>query len=491
MNQPVTDRARLRRIAFAAMRARGLEPDFPLDAVADVARLTGPAQATEEPTRDLRELLWCSIDNDDSRDLDQLSVADPLPNGDVRMLVAIADVDATVPKGSPVDRHAQQNTTSVYTPAVIFPMLPEKLSTDLTSLADGQDRLSIVVEFTVSTGGDLEASDVYGARVRNRAKLAYNSVAAWLEGTGPLPPVAANVPGMEQQLRIQDHVARSLDGVRRAHGALELDTGEVSHVFDDGALRELRPEKPNRAKSLIENLMIGANGVTARFLEARGFPSVRRVVRSPERWDRIRGVAAEAGDRLPSSPDSEALAQFLSRRRQAAPDQFVDLSNTIVRLLGRGEYVVDPPGGEAPGHFGLAVKDYTHSTAPNRRYPDLLTERLVKAALAGHPPPYGIGDLQQLAEHCTAQEDAANKVERQVRKSAAALLVQSHVGEVFDAVVTGAADKGTWVRVAVPPIEGKLVRGTGGPGSVDVGDRVRVRLVAVDVDRGFIDFAQV
>jgi exoribonuclease-2 len=488
MNAPSSDRSRLRSIAIAAMRARGLDPGFPPEVAAEVAALRKAPQSTDEPTRDLRGLLWCSIDNDDSRDLDQLSVADPLPDGNVRILVAIADVDAAVPRGSSIDRHAGLNTTSVYTPAVVFPMLPVKLSTDLTSLADMQDRLSIVAEFLVSADGTLKSSDVYGANVRNRAKLAYNAVGAWLAGTGPLPPRAASVAGMADQLKIQDRVAQALDAVRHAHGALDLRTVEVRHVFDGDALRELSAEEPNRARSLIENLMIAANGVTARFLDARGFASLRRVVRAPERWDRIRTIAARTGDRLPAEPDSRALSEFLARRRDESPETFSDLSHTIIRLLGRGEYVVDPPGGEAPGHFGLAVQDYTHSTAPNRRYPDLLTERLIKAALAGRPSPYSIAELGRLAEHCTRQEDAANKVERQVRKSAAALLVESRIGATFDAFVTGSSDKGTWVRVASPPIEGMLV---GDGRKLDVGDELRARLVDVDVDRGYIDFARV
>jgi VacB/RNase II family 3'-5' exoribonuclease len=478
-------RAHLRAIAVRAMRARGLDPEFSQDALAEVALLKNAPRTTEEPTRDLRALLWCSIDNDDSRDLDQLSVAEPLPNGDVKVLVSIADVDAAVPKGAPVDRHAAHNTTSVYTPAVIFPMLPEKLSTDLTSLADQQDRLSVVCEFVVASDGELKTSEMYGAMVRNRAKLAYNAVDAWLTGDGPLPPAAAGVPGVDEQLRMQDRVAQALGHVRHGHGALEFVTIEVQHVFDGDTLREVRPQVTNRAKALIENLMIAANGVTARFLDARGFPSLRRVVKSPERWDRIRALAAQMGDTLPPSADSLALAGFLTRRRQAAPDAFADLSHTVIKLLGSGEYVVDPPGVEPPGHFGLAVRDYTHSTAPNRRYPDLLTQRLVKAALADHSAPYGIDELEKLAAHCTRQEDAANKVERQVRKSAAALVVESRVGDRFDAVVTGASSKGTFVRVTLPPIEGMLVRGERG---LDVGDRVRARLVSVDVDRGFIDF---
>ena len=467
------------------MRERGLDPNIPADAIAEVAKLTGPATTTEEPTRDLRALLWCSIDNDDSRDLDQLSVAEALKNGDVKVLVAIADVDATVHKGSAVDRHAAQNTTSIYTPAIMFPMLPERLSTDLTSLADQQDRLSVIIEMVVSTDGQLRSSDIYGATVRNHAKLAYNSVGAWLVGAGPLPPAAAAVPGMDAQLRMQDGVAQALSRVRHEHGALDFETLEVRSVFDGDTLRELRPDVGNRAKALIENLMVSANGVTARFLDARGFPSLRRVVKSPERWDRIRGVAQELGDTLPPAADSHALSDFLARQKLAAPATFPDLSTTVIKLLGSGEYVVDPPGAEPPGHFGLAVKDYTHSTAPNRRYPDLITQRLVKAALAGHPSPYAIAELEGLAVQCTRQEDNAEKVERLARKSAAALVVESRVGDVFDAFVTGASPKGTFVRVGAPPIEGKLMRDVRG---LDVGDRLRVRLSGVDVDRGFIDF---
>jgi exoribonuclease-2 len=480
-----SNRQQLRDIAVTAMRERGLDPEFPPDALAQVAAVPGPPRTTEEPVRDLRALLWCSIDNDDSRDLDQLSVAEPRPSGDVTLLVAIADVDAVVKKRSPVDRHAAQNTTSVYTPSVIFPMLPERLSTDLTSLNDEQDRLAVVVEMVVSKQGEIRSTDVYGAQVRNHAKLAYNSVGAWLAGEGPLPPAAAQVAGMDEQLRLQDRIAQALERLRRERGALEFVTIEVQHVFDGDALHEVRPQIPNRAKSLIENLMVAANGVTAKFLDARGFPSLRRVVKSPERWDRIRVVAAELGDELPATADSVALAAFLARRRQVAPDRFPDLSSTIIKMIGSGEYVVDPPGGEPPGHFGLAVRDYTHSTAPNRRYPDLITQRLVKAALAGHPSPYAIDELEPLAAHCTRQEDAANKVERQVRKSAAALVIASRIGERFDAIVTGASPKGTYVRVSAPPIEGRVIHGERG---LDVGDRVRVELSGVDVERGYIDF---
>jgi exoribonuclease-2 len=467
------------------MRDRGLDPDFSQAVLEEIASLKAAPTKSDEPTRDLRPLLWCSIDNDDSRDLDQLSVAEALPGGSVKVLVAIADVDVLAAKGSPVDRHAAANTTSVYTPGVIFPMLPERLSTDLTSLAAGQDRLSLVIEFTVATDGSLSAPDVYGALVKNWSKLAYNSVGAWLSGTGSLPAAAAAVPGMDVQLKLQDGVAQALSRRRHEHGALDFVTLEARPEFDGDSLRELIAEEPNRAKALIENLMVAANGVTARFLDARGFPSIRRVVKEPERWDRIVAVATAAGDSLPASPDSKALAEFLARRKAAAPDSFADLSRTIIKLLGPGEYVVDRPGADPPGHFGLAVKDYTHSTAPNRRYPDLVTQRLVKATLAGGASPYSVDELDRLATHCTQQEDAANKVERQMRKSAAALLVASRVGQQFDAFVTGASSKGTFVRVTSPPIEGMLVSGGHG---VDVGDHVRVRLTRVDVERGYIDF---
>jgi exoribonuclease-2 len=352
-------------------------------------------------------------------------------------------------------------------------------------LGEGQDRSAIVIEMSLGSDGALKGSDIYAAAVHNHAKLAYNAVGAWLTGDGPLPPAAAAVAGMDEQLRMQDRIAQALDALRHEHGALDFETIEVDNVFDGDALHEVRAQMPNRAKKLIENLMVAANGVTARFLDKRGFPVLRRVVKSPERWDRIRAVAAGTGDTLPAEADGKALGAFLIRRKRADPDTFPDLSRTVIRLLGSGEYVVDPPGEEPPGHFGLAVRDYTHSTAPNRRFPDLITQRLLKAALAGHPAPYSIDELEHLATQCTRQEDAANKVERQVRKSAAALLMESRVGERFDAVVTGASPKGTFVRVSAPPIEGKLVKGAPG---LDVGDRLRVQLAAVNVDHGFIDF---
>ncbi len=469
------------------MIERGLLPDFSREVLAEVDAITHAAIAPADSVRDLRALLWASIDNDDSRDLDQLSVAAPGEGGATKILVAIADVDAIVRKGSPIDGHAATNTTSVYTASRIFPMLPEKLSTDLTSLGEGVERLAIVIEMSVGTDGVIGSSDVYRALVLNHAKLAYDSVAAWLDGSAPAPKRVAGVPGLDEQLRLQDRVAHAMKEQRHQNGALSLETTEARPVFDGEALSDLRTEQRNRAKDLIEDFMVGANGVTARYLDAKHFPSLRRVLRSPERWERIVSLAAELGERLPAQPDGAALEAFLQKRRTADPTRFADLSLSVIKLLGRGEYALDLPGRAAFGHFGLAVKDYTHSTAPNRRFPDVLTQRLLKAAMAGSAVPYTNEELAALARHCTEQEDAATKVERQVRKSAAALLLESRIGERFDAFVTGAAEKGTWVRIAHPAAEGKLVRGAE---RLDVGDHVRVVLLRTDVERGFIDFAR-
>ena len=469
------------------MLDRGLEPDFPPEAQAEAAGLSAPAHDPLPGTRDLRQLLWSSIDNDDSRDLDQLEVAEAQPGDAIRIWVAIADVDALVRLGSAIDRHARTNTTSVYTAAQIFPMLPEKLSTGLTSLNDGEDRLAIVIEMTVAADGTLAGSDLYPGWVHNRCKLAYDAVAAWLEGTGPMPPAMAAAPGVDAQVRLQDQAAVRLRQQRHEHGALDLETIEARPVIVDGQVTDLKEDKPNRAKQLIEDFMVAANGVTARFLDQHGLPSLRRVVRTPKRWDRIVELAAGLGGHLPAEPDAPALNAFLEQRHRQDPIRFPELSLSVIKLLGPGEYVADPPGGDPPGHFGLAVKDYTHSTAPNRRYPDLITHRLLKAAFGKGPSPYSMDELARLGQHCTQQEDAAQKVERQVRKSAAALLLENRVGESFDAIVTGASDKGTWVRIFHPVVEGRLEQGYKG---LDVGDKVRVRLISTDVERGYIDFAR-
>jgi exoribonuclease-2 len=477
----------LRDIARRAMIQRGLQPDFSPAALAETTALVEAAAETDPSIRDLRSRLWASIDNDDSRDLDQLTVAEPIAGGAVKILVAVADVDALVKEGSAIDGHARMNTTSVYTAAQVFPMLPERLSTDLTSLGEGEERLAIVIEMTVGADGAVTGSDVYRAIVLNRAKLAYDSVAAWLEGTAPAPSRAAAVPGLEEQLRVQDRVAQAMKELRHQHGALSLETLETRAVFEGDVLADLRPDERNRAKELIEDFMIAANGATAQYLERRGFPSLRRVLRSPERWGRIVELAAGLGERLPSEPGARALQEFLTRRRQADPLRFPDLSLSVIKLLGSGEYAVELPGQQADGHFGLAVRDYTHSTAPNRRFPDLVTHRLLKAALADRSAPYDPDKLGALARHCTEQENNAAKVERQVQKSAAAMLLASRIGQRFDGIVTGASEKGTWVRILQPHVEGKLVHGFAG---LDVGDRVRVELVHTDVERGFIDFAR-
>jgi VacB/RNase II family 3'-5' exoribonuclease len=480
------NRDRLRRIARRAMTERGLLPDFSPAALAEAAALSAAAPGGDG-ARDLRGLLWSSIDNDDSRDLDQLAVAEPRSGGAVALLVAIADVDACAPAGSAIDEHARANTVSVYTPGQVFPMIPERLSTDLTSLGEGQDRLALVVEMTVDPGGAVSAFDLHRALVHNRARLTYDAVAAWLDGAPP-PRALAAVPGLDEQIRVQERAAREMRRLRHERGALSVQTTEARIVFDGEAVSDLRRVEKNRAKDLIEDLMIGANVATAGFLAGRGFPSLRRVLRAPRRWDRIAAIAAELGDKLPDAPDPRALDAFLARRRAADPERFPDLSVSVIKLLGSGEYALEVPGQAPEGHFGLAARDYTHSTAPNRRYPDLATQRLLKAAIAGRPPPSSNEELAALARHCTVQEDSAAKVERQVRKSAGALLLSTRVGAEFDALVTGASDKGTWVRILPPgpAVEGRVTRGAGG---LDVGDRTRVELVGTDVDRGFIDFA--
>ena len=474
-------------VAHQAMLDHSLNPDFGAAVLHESAGISTAASAVGTDIRDLRNLPWVSIDNDTSRDLDQLSVAQTLGGGAVKVLVAIADVDALVKRGTAIDGYAQGNTTSVYTAARIFPMLPENLSTNLTSLGEGQERLSIIIDMTVADDGTITASDLYRAQVLNRAKLAYNSVGAWLEGRGAMPERVAAVAGVAEQLRMQYQVARSLRAVRHARGALTLQTIQAQPVLEAGVLSDLRSEVTNPAKELIEDLMVAANGVTAQFLARTGFAALRRVLRAPERWDRIVSLARGLGQELPAVPSAPALNAFLAQRRTADPLRFPDLSLSVIKLLGSGEYAVETPGASVAGHFGLAVSDYTHSTAPNRRFPDLLTQRLVKAALHSQASPYTLQELQALAEHCTRQEDNAAKVERCVGKSAAAMLLAPRIGTSFDGIITGASDKGTWVRISAPATEGKVVKGFEG---LDVGDRVRVQLLHTDVTRGFIDFAR-
>jgi len=482
---PDEHRDLLARVAREAMIEYGLEPEFPPPALTEAGALADVSPDGKGAV-DLRELLWCSIDNDDSLDLDQLTVAEGEVDGGTRILVAIADVSATVSPGSAIDAHAGVNTTSVYTPGRIFPMLPDRLSTDLTSLNAGEDRLAVVIGMTVDTGGAMVAEDVRHALVRNHAKLAYPSVGAWLQGEDEMPPALAAFGGLAENVRLQHVVAQRLRARRHQQGALEFETLEVRARFDGGAVSGLAVEPRDRAKELIEDFMIAANGVVARYLAGKSFPVLRRVVREPERWPRIVDLADAHGYILPEEPDAPSLNAFLAERRAADPGRFPDLSLAIIKLLGSGEYEATQPGEPVDGHFGLAVRHYAHSTAPNRRYPDLLTQRLVKAALDGVPCPYSGERLAELAAHCTHQEDQAQKVERRVRKSAAACFLVERIGEEFDGFVTGASPKGTWVRALDPPVEGRVVNGAD---DLDVGDAVRVRLVAADPERGFIDFA--
>jgi VacB/RNase II family 3'-5' exoribonuclease len=484
--RPTGSGAQLADIAHHVMVQRGFQPDFSAAVMAETSAAFAVTPEADDSIRDLRSLLWASIDNDSSLDLDQLSVAEPLTNGAARVLVAIADVDVVVKKDSATDRHAHINTTSVYTAAAVFPMLPERLSTDLTSLRADADRLAMIVDMVVEADGTLSSSAVYRAVVRNHAKLAYNSVAAWLAGQTPAPARITAVPRLDQQLRLQDQIAQAMDKTRHLHGALSLETIEARPVFEGNSLIDFQLEPTNSAKRLIENFMVAANAAVAEFLAEKGFPCLRRVLRSPERWPDIVALAAKAGTHLPVEPSAAALEQFLIERRRVEPEKFAELSLSVLKLLGRGQYVLEIPG-QADGHFALAVSDYTHSTAPNRRFSDLVTQRLLKAAIAQQAVPYTNDELSDIARRCTEQATNATKVERQVEKSAAAILLGSRIGEVFDAIVTGASDKGTWVRIAHPVVEGKLIKGFAG---LNVGAHIRARLVKTDAVHGFIDFVR-
>jgi ribonuclease R len=473
-------KARARRAIIEA----GFQPDFSPEIQAELRAAPAAPPDPGPAVRDLRPLLWSSIDNQESRDLDQVEYAEPTGDGGWRLLVGIADVDALVPKGSATDLRAAANATTVYAGVAIFPMLPLELSTDRTSLLNDCDRQSVVVELRVQASGDVDCHDVYPALLRNRAKLAYGSTGAWLEETGPMPPAIAAVPGMEAQLRLQLTLSQKLRDLRKRHGVLAFASSEANPVLENGRVTEMAEPRHTVAEDIIESFMVAANVAMAQHLKARGLPALRRVVRTPKRWDRIQVISAQFGTKLPSVPDPKPLADFLDQRRVADPDHFPDLSLTVVKLLGPGEYIVETPGQEHEGHFGLAVQDYTHSTAPNRRFADLVTQRLLKAAAGGGGPPYSMGDMNAIAARCTDRENEARKVARLMRKIAACDLLQSRIGDVFDGVVTGASPKGAYARLLGVPAEGRMVRGAQG---VDVGDRVRLRLAVVDVDKGFID----
>jgi len=469
--------------ARQAMSDAGFHPDFPPEVRAEVKNATAVGPGAE--SKDLRSLLWSSIDNESSRDLDQVEYAERNPDGSYRLLVGIADVDARVPRGSKIDGRAASETTSVYTGVATFPMLPPELSNDLSSLREEQERLALAIELHVLPTGQVADHSVYPAFIRNYAKLAYPSVGAWLEGRGPIPPRVVGVPGMTEQIQLQREIAGKLRSWRVQEGMLSFSRPEVVPVVDQGQVRDLKISRHNLAEDLIENFMVAANVAMAQFLKEHNSLCLRRVVKTPRRWERIVAIAAQHGTHLPEVPDARALSQFLGARKQADPEHFQDLSLAIVKLLGPGEYIVESPGEEHEGHFGLAVPDYTHSTAPNRRYADLVTQRLLKNANGRTGSPYAQAELGAIATRCTEREDAARKVERLMRKVIAANLLNKRIGEVFEGIVTGAAPKGTYVRLRQVPAEGRVIRGQQG---MDVGDRVSVKLVAVDIAKGFIDF---
>jgi len=477
----------LQAIARQLMLENGFEPEFPAPAQQQLAQLqTHPPQvAADGNIRDLRNLLWSSIDNDTSRDLDQIEVAERQPSGQTKVMVGIADVDSFVPKGTPIDGHAAKETTTVYTGVRNFAMLPEQLSTDATSLLENQDKLGIVIEFVVDQNGCISSETVYRAIVRNKAQLTYNAVGGWLEGKCPAPPKVAASAELQAQLKLQNEIAQALKTERYRHGALNIETTEVHPVILNEQIVDISKQEKNLATDLIEDFMIAANGVVARMLQH--VSSIRRVVKTPERWSRIVELAAQSGTQLPSQPDSKALNDFLTKRKAADPDHFADLSLAVIKLMGPGEYVLERPGDPEVGHFGLAVQDYTHSTAPNRRFADMVTQRLIKAVLAKQPSPYSDYELNGIAGNCTLKEDAARKVERGMTKRISAVAMSGRIGESFDAIVTGVTPHGTFVRVLQPHIEGLLCRGEQG---VDVGDKVRVKLISADPQKGYIDFAR-
>jgi len=489
MNNTLLPHVDLQAAAKQTMVENGFEPDFPPKVQQQLEQLKAqsPQVVPSPDIRDLRNLVWSSIDNDTSRDLDQVEVAERLPNGETKVLVGIADVDVFVPKDSAIDVHAAKETTTVYTGVRTFPMLPEQLSTGVSSLGETEDKLSIVIEFVVGSDGIVHSGNVYRAVLRNKAQLTYNAVGAWLEDRGTAPDKVGASTELQSQLKLQDGVAQALMNERYRHGALNIETIEVSPVVSDGKVSDLVKQEKNRATELIEDFMIAANEVVARMLDASKVSSIRRVVKSPERWDRIVELAGKQGDQLPAEPDSKALNEFLIKRKAADPDHFADLSLAIIKLMGPGEYVLERPGDPEQGHFGLAVQDYTHSTAPNRRFADLVTQRLIKAVLANQPPPYSDAELAEIASNCTLKEDAARKVEREMFKRIAAVAMSSRIGETFDAIVTGVTPHGTFVRVLKPAVEGLLAQGQEG---ADVGDKLRVKLIRTDIRRGYIDFAR-
>lgn len=476
----------LQKIAREAMINKGFIPDFSAEVINELNNLKNPLENIEE-VQDLRNLLWCSIDNDDSRDLDQISVAVPDQNNNIKILVAIADVDSYVKKDSAIDRQARHNTTTVYTSAEIFSMLPEKLSTDLTSLNYDTDRLAIVFEMSIDEGGSVTQSDIYRGLVRNYSKLEYNGTSRWLDKNEEAPESIKAIKGLEENIRLQYVASLRLKKLRDSKGALKFERIQSRPIFNGDKLEMIKIEKTNSSKEMIENFMVSVNGISARYLNSKNFPSVRRVVRTPKRWNRIVEIAKSQGYTLTEEPDSKELDNFLIWSKAKDSSQFADLSLSIIKLLGPGEYVVEIPGGETLGHFALGVKDYSHSTAPNRRYPDVLTQRLLKACMSDKDIPYHNEELADIAHHCTEMENLSKKVERQVEKSTYIILLETKIGQEFEAIVTGASNKATWVRLMDPPVEGRLINPSR---DIDVGDKMIVKLIDTDLEKGYIDFQE-
>jgi exoribonuclease-2 len=476
----------LKAIAGMAMEKYGFRSRFPALVLDEVNALQDRVHTDGSVSyRDLRSLLWSSIDNIDSMDLDQLEYAERGQGNEIHVRVAVADVDTYVTKGSQADRHAAHNGTSVYTGIVTFPMLPDRLSKDITSLLPDQDRLALVVEYSVLADGSCQPGEVYRALVRNKAKLVYEQVGEWLEGTGPVPPLVRDLPGLAEQLHLQDETARRMRKARMDQGALDLETIEAQPVVEGESVKDLVLQRQNMARKIIEEFMIGANRTMVAFLGSAGIPMIQRVVRVPKFWNEIVLTAASYGERLPGEPDAKSLAVFLKKRKEADPLRFPDLSLTVIKLLGPGEYITLEPGTPPTGHFSMAVTDYTHGTAPNRRYVDMINQRLQKSVLDKRPGEYSLEDLVDLSSWLSDREKESKKVERFMRKAAAAVLLRNRIGDSFDAIVTGASAKGTYVRLFVPPAEGRIMRGEQG---LRVGQNVVVRLLKTDPFNGFLDF---
>jgi VacB/RNase II family 3'-5' exoribonuclease len=480
----------LRDMAYKVMITHGFKPDLSAEAQLELHAIENNGKLeVSDKVRDLRHVLWSSIDNSDSKDLDQIEYAERMNDGseDIRLLVGIADVDCFVPKDSAIDQHARDNCSSVYTGVIVFPMLPELLSNDRTSLLQDVDRQAVIVDMVIGTGGETKTYDIYLALVRNQAKLVYDVVADWLDN-GTHMPILDEVPGLAEQLHLQNELCRRIQGRNQQKGAISVQTLEARPVAVDGQVVALELTHQSVARDMIQSMMVSANSSLAKTVKAKNAPMIQRVVKKPVRWNRLIQLAATFGFELPAEPDAPSLAKFINERKAADPEHFVDLSLAVVKLLGPGQYVVQEPGQVSEGHFGLAVHDYTHATAPNRRFADLVTQRVTKALALGNPLPYTVEELKEIASRCEEREEAERKVERTMRKAAAATLLSSHIGEEYDAIVTGIASKGTFARLLEPPAEGRVVANEQG---LDVGDKIRVRLTATEPALGFIDFVRI